>query len=410
MKDFLDFLTQIEDEASSLTRVLRRKRKRNTIKRKKGVRKQRWGMSTNIVYDPSDDRKYFDGANKKQMSTIDESASLIEGRDEFFLAGTSLNDHYISKLLDFRTNFLCESTYQKEENFVVSEKDWVVFVRLFSDEWTVVEFGSLAGIIIKKSGEGFIDYTISHTSVTVKIYGTKDFIDREYKAMADKFVTASCHVEWVYGNDGSSVTIPLTGEKLPITEMYPFLGNETISEYYDRFLESSASILLLIGPPGTGKTTFIRGLLFHSQKNAMVTYDEKILDKDYIFARFIEDDAGVMVIEDADNFLKSRKDGNHMMHRFLNVGDGLITMKGKKLIFSTNLPSIKDIDPALTRPGRCFDILNFDNYTEEQAQKLANKLDVKFTKDKEKTSYSLAEIFYQQRNTYKPKESRIGFL
>jgi ATP-dependent 26S proteasome regulatory subunit len=49
-----------------------------------------------------------------------------------------------------------------------------------------------------------------------------------------------------------------------------------------------------------------------------------------------------------------------MMHRFLNVGDGLVTTKGKKLIFSTNLPSIRDVDSALVRPGRCFDILNFD--------------------------------------------------
>ena len=142
----------------------------------------------------------------------------------------------------------------------------------------------------------------------------------------------------------------------------------------------------------------------------MVTYDEKILDKDYIFARFIEADSGVMVIEDADNFLKSRKDGNHMMHRFLNVGDGLITMKGKKLIFSTNLPSIKDIDPALTRPGRCFDILHFDNYTKGQAEKLATRLNIEFKPTPDTDTYSLAEIFFQQRNTHKPRESKIGFI
>src|SRR3712207_7327386 len=55
------------------------------------------------------------------------------------------------------------------------------------------------------------------------------------------------------------------------------------------------------------------------------------------------------VLEDADNFLRPRKEGNSMMHRFLNVGDGLVTMSHKKMIFSTNLPSVKEVDPALDR-------------------------------------------------------------
>jgi SpoVK/Ycf46/Vps4 family AAA+-type ATPase len=222
-----------------------------------------------------------------------------------------------------------------------------------------------------------------------------------------KFETSTCHIEWIYSGDGNSVSIPLSSEKLPITEMYPFLNGETVEDYYDRFLNSSASILLLIGPPGTGKTTFIRGMLHHTAKNAIVTYDERILERDYVFARFLEDDANFMIIEDADNFLMSRKEGNTMMHRFLNVGDGLVGIKGKKLIFSTNLPSVRDIDQALIRPGRCFDILHFENYNREQAEKLAKRLDVKFN-EKSEGDYSLAEIFHEQNKT--PKiETKLGF-
>jgi hypothetical protein len=407
MKDDLDSLMEelVKHPPKVLARIFRKKR----VKRKSAKRKHSWDISStekNLL----DERKHYDGVHKNYMNTVDGALSKVESRDEFFLAGTSLNDHYLSKLLDYRTSELLESTYQKEENFVCSDAEWREYTRSFGKEWQVVEFGDLAGILTKKDVEGFIDYSISNTCITVKLYGTKEFVEREYGLLSQKFTIASCTVEWVYGGDGSSVEIPLTGEKLPITEMYPFLNGEEITEYYDRFLESSASILLLIGPPGTGKTTFIRGLLFHSGKNAMVTYDEKILDKDYIFARFIESDAGVMVIEDADNFLKSRKDGNHMMHRFLNVGDGLITMKGKKLIFSTNLPSIKDIDPALTRPGRCFDILHFDNYTKQQAKKLADKLNIAFEPGLDQETFSLAEVFFQQRNTYKPKENKMGFV
>ena len=191
--------------------------------------------------------------------------------------------------------------------------------------------------------------------------------------------------------------------------MYPFLKGESLYDYYDRFMNSSASILLLIGPPGTGKTTFIRGLLQHRKASALVTYETAILEKDYVFARFIESSEEIMVIEDADAFLSSRKEGNLMMHRFLNVGDGLVSTKGKKMIFSTNLPSIKNIDPALIRPGRCFDIVTFGRISQEDAEIAAKALGVKL--DEVKDDWSIAEIFHKQAHA--PETSygnKVGFV
>jgi len=195
--------------------------------------------------------------------------------------------------------------------------------------------------------------------------------------------------------------------------MYPFLKGEKLEEYYRRYMNSSSTILLLVGPPGTGKTTFIRGLLGYADTSAYVTYDADILTKDGVFARFIESECGVMVIEDSDVFLKARTDGNNMMHRFLNVGDGLVTTKGKKLVFSTNLPSIRDIDPALVRPGRCFDVLNFDMLNNKDASKLAKKVGVTLPKKEkgEDAVYSIAEIYNQKVDApTKTKTSKFGFI
>jgi ATP-dependent 26S proteasome regulatory subunit len=120
-----------------------------------------------------------------------------------------------------------------------------------------------------------------------------------------------------------------------------------------------------------------------------------------------------MVIEDSDTFLRARTDGNTMMHRFLNVGDGLVTTKGKKLIFSTNLPSTKDIDPALIRPGRCFDVLNFNLLNKEQAKVLAKKVGSSLPeKDKDGANeYSIAEIYNQKADDLiEKKTKKFGFV
>ena len=63
---------------------------------------------------------------------------------------------------------------------------------------------------------------------------------------------------------------------------------------------------------------------------------------------------GVMLRTAADHLLMARSKGNVDVHRFLAVADGVVRAQGRKIIFTTNLPNIGDIDEALVRPGRCF--------------------------------------------------------
>ena len=77
-----------------------------------------------------------------------------------------------------------------------------------------------------------------------------------------------------------------------------------------------------------------------------------------LFINFFEDiTSNILLIEDADTYVKSRESGNELIKRFLNVADGISSDVNKKIVFSTNLPNIKDIDSALIRPGRCFEVL-----------------------------------------------------
>jgi hypothetical protein len=302
------------------------------------------------------------------------------------------------------------STVQRETTVLCDRQRWSKWAEEQYSDCLFVQSNSSTGFIVEENTNNFIKFDVNSNSTTVRAFGDVEFAEDMIEIVESNFDVVSSYIEWVYGSDGNSVNVPLNRDRLPVEEMYPFLNGESLGDYYDRYMESSANILLLIGPPGTGKTTFIRGLLAHRNCSAIVTYDAGILEKDGFFAKFIEDDAEVMVLEDSDAFLKSRSDGNTMMHRFLNVGDGLVTTKGKKMIFSTNLPSIRDIDSALVRPGRCFDIVTFDVLSAVDAKSLAKKLKVKLPEVKD--TYSIAEVFNAQSdNTKKSSTNRkVGFI
>ena len=334
---------------------------------------------------------------------------IMENKENIFLGVSDIEDLVTSEIMQKR--FQQDKTTVQRETTVLANRDtWKRWAESSFPDFQFVQTNSSTGFLVEKDTLNFIKFSVNSNSTEVRAFGDKDFADDMIEIVESNFDIVTSYIEWVYGSDGNSVNVPLNRSRLPVKEMYPFLGDESLEDYYDRYMDSNANILLLIGPPGTGKTTFIRGLLAHRNSSAIVTYDSNILDKDGFFARFIEDDAEVMVLEDSDAFLKSRTDGNTMMHRFLNVGDGLVTTKGKKMVFSTNLPSIRDIDSALVRPGRCFDIVTFGELTKEQATALAIKLNVSLIGNKDK--YSLAEVFNQQsENTKVAKTSRkVGFI
>jgi hypothetical protein len=331
--------------------------------------------------------------------------SIMENNEKIFLGVSDFDDLITSDILKRRVD-ANKKTVHRDTTVLCNREHWAEWAENEYKDTLYVQGNSSGGFIIFEEELNYITYSVDSNTTTVRAFGDVEFCENVILTVEGKFDIVTSHIEWIYSSDGNSVNVPLNRDRLPVEEMYPFLKGEALESYYNRYLESSANILLLIGPPGTGKTTFIRGLLAMTNSSAIVSYDSAILEKDSFFARFIEGDETIMVLEDSDAFLKSRSDGNTMMHRFLNVGDGLVTTKGKKMIFSTNLPSIRDIDSALVRPGRCFDIITFDTLKQDEAELLAKRLDVKL--DGVQDRWSIAEVFNKQTN--KPKDRKMGFV
>ena len=147
-----------------------------------------------------------------------------------------------------------------------------------------------------------------------------------------------------------------------------------VAPFIEAYLNSPEAVLVLQGPPGTGKTRLIRAILGAlsrrqgGEARALYTGDMKALECDQIFVKFITGWDDVFVIEDADHLLKPRADGNDHLHRFLTIADGVVRSQGRKIIFSTNLPNVGDLDEALIRPGRCYARIGMRDLTEAEAR------------------------------------------
>jgi len=256
---------------------------------------------------------------------------------------------------------------------------------------------------------GLVSIRTNSNSSYVEVLGSKSLVTEVLEKLQETYSEITTSIEWMIGGDSSSVTIPLRTPQGVSDSSYPFV-EEGVDQFIEDFLKSSENILLLIGAPGTGKSNFIKYIVSRSKQNALITYDPEIMKKDGIFAMFIEGEYGSLIMEDADTFLGARSDGNLMMAKFLNVGDGIVSMASKKLIFSTNLEKLDDIDPALLRPGRCFAVLQFRKMTYDESRQFLSDHKITNWKPTIGEEYSLAELYNHTKQARKVAPKRkLGF-
>jgi hypothetical protein len=242
---------------------------------------------------------------------------------------------------------------------------------------------SAPGVFVAAEGHDKGSYCSCVFQVWSESRARADEVEARLKAlMGDQWLRGQTFViDWhfiVRGNLRSSSFEEIANEVL-LDEAYPSLIGG-VNAFVERYLTAPESVLILLGPPGGGKTRLVREILGaltrRKGENAEVMYttDKNALASDELFVSFITGTHDAMVIEDTDHLLRARTSGNEDMHRFLAVADGIARAQGRKMIFTTNLPNVTDIDPALTRPGRCHAIVHLRGLEPTEAVRLARRV------------------------------------
>jgi SpoVK/Ycf46/Vps4 family AAA+-type ATPase len=141
-------------------------------------------------------------------------------------------------------------------------------------------------------------------------------------------------------------------------------------ELVKKYNVKSVKGILMFGPPGGGKTMFMRAVSNELKGVTMLEINgADISQKDVvsatseiksIFNRAIENSPSILFIDEIDGIAPNRRsaseEGVQLTSQFLQEMDGLREATGVVLVCATNRPSA--LDPAILRPGR-FDKLIF---------------------------------------------------
>lgn len=232
--------------------------------------------------------------------------------------------------------------------------------------------------------------------------------------------------EIINNYEGTSILFrdEILDEKAEIAKesFFPWM-KDSIENFSKKYIESNSPIIVLRGPPGTGKTTFVRTMAKFLTARVITTADLTIASSSTLLecykdllekAKLIGDKRPyILLLEDVDQLLKTRLSGNRQMAKLLNETKGIAFNKDIRVIFTTNLMASGDIDPALTRPGRCFANLFFRKLTKDEAMKVRKDLgyeEIDLTSLLKKDNHvSLAECI-DESEFYEPPSTSVSAL
>lgn len=170
-------------------------------------------------------------------------------------------------------------------------------------------------------------------------------------------------------------------------------------------------LYLFHGEPGTGKSTYIKYLIYQLKKKVIFISPKMAgeLDNINMTTFLLNNRNSVLVIEDAEELIASREEiRNSNLSMLLNLTDGLLGESLGIQIIATFNTDITNIDKALLRKGRLTTIYEFTKLSIERTNTLLNILG---HIEKVNEPLAVTDIFnFNSDNNYIPKQKKlVGF-
>ena len=186
----------------------------------------------------------------------------------------------------------------------------------------------------------------------------------------------------------------MTERKLPVCQWADIRANYSrpVAQAIDRLNASELAgahgrLILLHGPPGTGKTTALRALAEGWKAQCHFEYvldPERLLgEANYLLSVMlgIEDDPlpgqldsalpyRLLILEDCDELIRSdaKKSAGQSLARLLNLTDGILGQGVNLLMAITTNEPLARLHPAVVRPGRCLAQIEVGRLTPAEAR------------------------------------------
>ena len=217
-------------------------------------------------------------------------------------------------------------------------------------------------------------------------------------------------------------------ESVVVERAAPISAEDLALNYGDGFVEweqawlgrvrkNPSGVTILHGPPGTGKTSFLRALMNRLLGQAVFYYVPTSEAEMLSSPRFVnfwvsqtrrqKGKTKIAILEDAEELLLPRDAGSReKVSNLLNISDGLLGDHLKLHVIATTNIHLGSLDPAIVRPGRLVGAREFRRLNRAEASRLAA---AKALPLPETDDVSLAELYCGGSTSLLAKGRRIGF-